>query len=200
MNNRKRELQRRIAYDAARILTELRSDNLAYACRKAAVKYGVTRPQLMPTREEVESALREQQRLVRGEAQSDALRELRQSALEAMRAFHHFQPLLVGSVLQGTADSNSHVALHLFADTPEEVIFSLSDLNIPWTEKQRAITFTDGTRVSLPCFQFNANHIRFDVIVFPNGQPHKCPLDSMNNRPLEGANLKQLKALLVSSE
>jgi hypothetical protein len=200
MTNGKRVLQRRIAYEAARLLTELRSDNLAYACRKAAAKHGVTRPQMMPSREEIELALREQQRLVVGDKQYDALRQLRNNALEAMQALHHFHPLLVGPVLRGTADSNSRIELHLFADTPEEVLFTLSDLHIPWQEKQRNMAFSDGSHGLLPCFQFCADMIQFVLVVFPPGNKHKRPLDPLDNRPFEGASIKQLGEILAGDQ
>ncbi|MCU7882224.1 MAG: hypothetical protein KZQ60_18145 [Candidatus Thiodiazotropha sp. (ex Lucinoma aequizonata)] len=54
MGSSKRELQRRIAYEAARILTEFHSDNITHACQKAAAKYSVTRRQMMPSRQEIE--------------------------------------------------------------------------------------------------------------------------------------------------
>ena len=198
MANGKRALQRRIAYEAARLLTELRSDNIAYACRKAAAKHGVTRQQMMPSREEIETALREQQRLVRGDEQFDALQQLRRAALEAMQALRLFDPQLVGPVLQGTADRNSGIELHLFADTPEDVLFALSDLHIPWQEKQRTLPFSDGSRESLPCFQFSADGVRFELIILPRGNRHKRPLDPLDNQPLEGANLKQVTEILQS--
>ncbi|MET0089249.1 MAG: hypothetical protein ABW068_04375 [Candidatus Thiodiazotropha sp.] len=198
MNHKKRELQRRIAYEAARILTELRSDNISYACRKAAAKYGVTRPQLMPTHQEIDEALREQQRLIRGGAQTDALRALRQSAVGAMRSLQPFHPQLVGAVLDGTADINSHVELHLYADTPEDVLFTLSDLHIPWSEKQRLLSFSDGHREHYPCFQFSANDVRFELVVLPTRHLRKRPLGPIDNRPQERVNLKQLETLMAA--
>jgi hypothetical protein len=196
MTTGKRLLQRRIAYEAARIMTELRTDNLAYASRKAAAKLGVTRPQLMPSREEIESALMEQQRLVLGDKQYDALQQLRLDALNAMQSLKQFQPLLVGPVLRGTADSNSQIELHLFADTPEDVLYTLSDLRIPWQEKQRTLAFSDGSHETIPCFRFSANDVQFLLVVFQANGQRKRPLDPLDNRPFEGANLKQLNNLL----
>jgi hypothetical protein len=196
MSSGKRSLQRRIAYEAARILTELRTDNLAYACRKAAAKYGITRQQLMPSREEIEQALKEQQRLVLGDKQHNALHQLRENALDAMQALHRFQPLLVGPVLQGTADDNSHIELHLQADTPEEVLFALSDLHIPWQEKQRHLSFSDGSQETIPCFSFSADGVQYLLIIFPTAKSRKRPLDPFDHKPFQGANIKQLRALL----
>lgn len=196
MSSGKRSLQRRIAYEAAKILTELRTDNLAYACRKAAAKYGITRQQLMPSRDEIEQALKEQQRLVLGDKQHNALNQLRESALDAMQALKQFHPMLVGPVLQGTADDNSHIELHLQADTPEEVLFALSDLHIPWQEKQRQLSFSDGSHETIPCFRFTADGIQYLLLVFPGGKNRKRPLDPFDHKPFQGANIKQLKALL----
>lgn len=196
MSNGKRELQRRIAYEAARILTEHRSDNIAHACQKAAAKLGVSRRQQMPTRDEVELALREQQWLLRGEDQQTALRRLRESAERAMAALRQFNPILVGAVFQGTADSNSHVQLHLFANTPEEILFALRDLHIPWRERQRTLSFNDGSRREIPCFQFTAEGIPFELLALSAETPHNRPLDPLDNQPIQGANLKQLRTLL----
>ena len=197
MSNAKRELQRLIAYEAARILTEYRSGNIAFACQKAASKLGVSQRQQMPTREEVEHALREQQWLVRGDKQQAVLRELRQGALQAMQALRQFNPLLVGSVYDGTADSNSHTQLHLFADTPEAVLFSLSDMHIPWQERQRKLSFSDGHQREIPVFRFSANGVLFELLVLPAETPHARPLDPLDNQPIQGANIKQLNALIT---
>jgi hypothetical protein len=197
MSSSKRELQRRIAYEAARIMTEYRSDNIGHACQKAAAKLGISRRQQMPTRDEVEEALREQQWLLRGDEQQQVLLRLRQSALQAMQALHRFNPMLVGSVFQGTADTNSHVQLHLFADTPEDVLFALSDLQIPWQERHRTLNFRNGGRQEIPCFQFSADGIMFELLVLSAQMLHNRPLDPLDNQPIQGANLKQLQALVA---
>lgn len=197
MSKGKRELQRQIAYEAARILTEYRTDNIAYACQKAAAKLGISHRQQMPTKEEIELALREQQRLFRGAEQSAVLQRLRESALQAMQALHRFNPVLVGSVFNGTADSNSHVQLHLYADTPEEVLYTLSDLHIPWQERQRTFNFSSGHRREIPIFQFNADEVVYELLVFPADTPHMRPLDPQDNQPIQGASYKQLTALVA---
>jgi hypothetical protein len=196
MRPRKRELQRLIAYEAARILTELRSDNINYACQKAAAKYGVTKRQHLPNREEIESALKEQQRLIRGNSQTDTLQALRTSALDAMQALARFKPRLVGAVLDGTADSNSKVTLHLLAETPEELLFTLSDLHIPWQEKQHRLLFSDGKKATIPCFLFSADNVVFELLVLPAHNPRNRPLDPLDNHPIEGASIDQLQQLL----
>ena len=192
----KREIQLRIAYEAARILTDNRSDDQSHAIYKAASRLGIHDKRMLPKREEVESVLREQQRLFRGSAQTTALGRLRMSALQAMKALEKFRPLLVGPVYAGTADSNSHVQLHLFADTPEEVVFALADLQIPWQERDRSLKFSAGSHKNMPCFQFNAGDTHFELVVLPSQGPYRRPLDPLDSRPTQGASIKQMALLL----
>jgi hypothetical protein len=196
MKAKKRDIQRRIAYESARILTEYQSDDQIFAMQKAAGKLGITDKRLMPNREEVDLALREQQRLFRGNKQQNALMKLRHSALEAMQALNRFNPLLVGAVYEGTADSNSRVVLHLFCDTPEDLVFALSELHIPWHERERHIKFRDGSHKYMPSFQFTADDILYELIVFTSKGPSNRPTTPIDNRPIQGANIKQLKLLL----
>ncbi len=195
MKANNRESQRRIAYEAARILTELRSGDYNYACQKAADRLGLGNRRLMPNRDEIESALREQQRLFRGEDQATALRRLRRLAMEAMGALTRFKPLLVGPVLDGTADQNSPIRLHLSADTSEEVIFALSDLHIPWDESQWRMKFGDGSKQTIPGFRFQADGTTIELVVLPTKGHFSKPLDPIDNRTTQGATLSQLKQL-----
>jgi len=196
MKATKREIQRRIAYETARILTEYQSSDQAFAIQKAASRLGVSDRRLLPTREEISLAIREQQRLFRGSDQESALEKLRTAALQAMQLLVRFRPILVGPVYEGTADSNSPVRLHLFADTPEEVIFALADLHIPWQERDRLIRFSGGVRKNMPGFQFNANGVMFELVVMPEQGPYNKPLDSLDHQPIQGATIKHLKKLM----
>ncbi|EGV52893.1 hypothetical protein [endosymbiont of Riftia pachyptila] len=192
----KRELQRRIAYEAARILTEQRSGDYAYASRKAANRLGLNDLRQMPRREEIEEALREQQRLFLGEQQTSALQQLQRDALEAMHALSRFLPLLVGAVQAGTADRNSAIQLLLFADTPEEVIFALSDLNIPWRDSEHLLRFGNGHPKPMPSFRFRAGESAFELIVLPPKGRYSRPLEPGGDQPIRGINRDQLSALL----
>ena len=196
MKATKREIQRRIAYETARILTEYQSSDQAFAIQKAASRLGISDRRLLPTREEISLAIREQQRLFRGSDQASALQKLRTAALQTMQLLVRFRPLLVGPVYEGTADSNSPVRLHLFADTPEDVIFALADLHIPWQERDRTLRFSGGGRKNMPGFQFNANGVLFELVVMPEQGPYSKPLDPLDHQPIQGATSKQLKVLL----
>jgi hypothetical protein len=196
MKESKREIQRRIAYEAARILTEYQAGDHIFAIQKAANRLGVNDKRLMPSREEISLALREQQRLFRGDAQASALESLRFAALQAMETLEQFRPLLVGPVYEGTADINSPIRLHLFATTPEEVIISLIDLHIPWQQRDQSMRFTNQTRKSVPGFRSNANGVIFEFVVLPPKGPYSKPIDPLDHHPIQGATIKQLRLLL----
>ncbi|MDJ0805593.1 MAG: hypothetical protein QNJ78_02050 [Gammaproteobacteria bacterium] len=196
----KREIQRRIAYEAARILTDYRSDDLIFAINKAATKLGVHNRRLMPNHEEVDSALREQQRLFRGTEQQSAVKNMRNAALPAMKALKQYKPLLIGPVYEGTADLNSRIRLFLFAPTPEDVALSLLALHIPWHEKDCSIKFTDGSRKIMPSYHFTADGNYFELIVLPDTGFNKRPLDPQEHRPIKGLTVQQLEKLLSHAD
>jgi len=83
---------------------------------KAARQAGLEDANLLPDNQEIEAALREYQELYQKEDQSRHLRELREIAARVMRDFAQFRPVLVGSVLNGTAGQFSDVNLHLYTD------------------------------------------------------------------------------------
>ncbi|MGD8588016.1 MAG: hypothetical protein PVG22_04210 [Chromatiales bacterium] len=196
MKAAKREIQQRIAYETARILTEYQISDQVFAMQKAASRLGINDKRLLPNREEISLAIRQQQRLFRGNEQESALVKLRNAALQAMQFLVRFKPLLVGPVFEGTADINSPVRLHLFADTPEEVIFTLSDLHIPWQERDRIMRFSGGNRKNMPGFQFNANGVMFELVILPKQGPFSKPLDPLDHHPTQGITSKQLKTLI----
>jgi len=150
----------------------------------------------MPTRDEVDAALREQQRLFRGTEQQAVVEKMRSAALQAMQALQQFKPLLVGPVLEGTADKNSRIRLHLFASTPEEVALRLMEMHIPWHEKDCSIKFSDGNRKNMPSFRFTADSDYFELIVLPDSGLNNRPVDPRDNRPITGATIPRLEKLL----
>lgn len=196
MKARNRDIQRRIAYEAARILTENRSADQIYAIHKAASRLGINSKKLLPNRDEVDAALREQQRLFRGDAQQDAVESMRIAALQAMKVFSRFNPLLTGPVYEGTADINSRISLYLFASTPEEVALHLMSMHIPWHEKDCSIRFTDGSRKSMPSFRFVADNNHFELIILSDKGLNNRPTDPLNNKPIKGLTAHQLEKIL----
>jgi hypothetical protein len=200
VKSNKRLVQRRIAYETAKLLTELRSDDHLYAMQKAATKLGISDKRLFPNRSEIDLALREQQRLFRGEEQHITLAKLRQAALQVMRPLSQYNPRLTGPVSEGTADSNSHIRLFLFADAAEEILMTLRDSNISWQESDLNMRFPDAGRKTIPCFRIQPGDTPVELVVLPASPPFSMPLDPRDNQPIKGINTKQLEQLIENEK
>jgi len=188
-------LRRRIAYEAARLMADEGLVDHEHALRKAAARLGVKDRRGWPDPGEVQMALLEQQRLFHPE-QARQLRDLRTHALQAMQALSRFQPRLVGPVLEGSADAASRVLLHLFADTPEEVVHALLEQGIPWREMQRALRFADGVSKTFPSLRFVAGGVPVELLVLSPRELRNPPLNPITERPDRGAGIRQLQSLL----
>lgn len=189
------QLKVQIAQEAARLMSESGLRDYAQARRKAGERFGVRDEQSLPKIGEVEDALREYQRLFRGDAQPDVLRQRRETAVEAMRFFAHFEPRLVGAVLDGTADSHSAVSLHLFSDDPLAVQHFLEESRIPFEESTRRLRF-DRDREPIEChaYAFSADGVPVELTVMRRDALRQAPL--FDDRPVERASLSALMALM----
>ncbi len=195
-NSRHAAVRQQIAREAARIMSNEDHHDYRSACRKAAARLGVRDARCYPKNTDIELALKEYQRLFHGERQSSALYRLRQLAVEAMQSLNRFRPRLVGPVLQGTADRHSGIKLHLFAETPEEVALSLSDMRIPWRELEQTLRYRRGETRRYPIFCFHAGDVAVELIVFPPTGLRDAPLSVLDDQPEQRATLKQVRALL----
>ncbi|AZN37703.1 nucleotidyltransferase [Iodobacter ciconiae] len=152
-------LRAQIAERAARLIAEDLLHDFALAKKKAAKQLGISEGRMMPSNQEIETALANY-RAVYYPEHSNHLNSLRQKALKVMRILAHFHPYLTGSVLSGVAGSNSDINLILFLDDPKSAeIFLLNqqidyDILPPANGRQLAdypsLTFWfDDSQVSL---------------------------------------------------
>lgn len=143
----------------------------------------------------LEAEIRQYQ-LVFKPGQQDVLRELRAEALRAMDFLAEFSPRLVGAVLSGTADRQSTVTLHLFADAPEEVMTFLLARNIPFTESDRRYQYRSGRQERVPVLSLTANDVPFDLVVFGRTGIKEAPVGGGRGSPMSRASLRRLRSLL----
>ena len=195
-NTKDRQMRQRIAMEAARILVDSAMRDYQAAKRKAAARLGAPDTRNLPSNLEIEEALAEYQRLFQSETQPVRLRELRQVALEAMRFLERFQPRLVGSVLSGTAGDHADVQLHLFADTPEEVVLFLFEHNIPYQESERRLRYAKDEYSSYPVYRFLAGGARVDLTVLPVNCLRRSPRSAIDGKPMHRAPMLEVEALL----
>ena len=188
-------VRRRLADEAARLLADEGVAGYAAARHKAAQRLGVKDARLWPKGTEIQEALVSRQRLFHRD-QGQVLVGLRQRAAEAMVRFGRFRPRLVGAVAEGTADVGTPVRLHLFAETPEEVILDLLEQGIPWDERLVDLPYADGVHRQRPLLYFVAGKVTFELLVLPPLELHNPPLSPIDDRPERGLDLDELNQRL----
>lgn len=196
---RAHQLRRRIALEAARLISEHGIRDYQLAKRKAARHVGVSEDGYLPRNAEIEDALREHQRLFRAEEQAHALQARRLAARDAMRFLQAFEPRLVGPVLEGTADTHSPVNLHVFDDSPERVTGFLRDHGVAFETRARTLRLDRARSAEFPVLLFDAGGVAIDVTVFPLDALRQAPLDRIDERPQQRASLAALDALLAET-
>jgi hypothetical protein len=122
----------RIAAAAARLMAEDGIDDFALAKRKAAKQLGAADSQALPGNDEIEAELRAYLALYQAEEHPQRVAELREIALDAMRALERFNPYLTGPVLKGIAGPYAEIELQLFPDSVKEVEIFLLDRNLTY--------------------------------------------------------------------
>lgn len=186
--------------EAARLMAEEGIKDYFTAKRKAAQRLGAADTHNLPKNREIQDALLEYQAVFGGEEHLSQLQELRCQAVNAMEFFERFRPRLVGPVLMGTADASSVVQLHLFADTPETVLFFLMDRGIPYDMDEKRLRFGKDGWAILPVFSFMAGATQVELTVFSEYGLREAPRSEVHGRPMERASIDEVRSLLADAE
>ena len=197
---RTRERRHRLAHEAARLMAEGGIRDFHQAKLKAASRLGIFDDASLPRNREIEDALREYQRLFLGDAQASDLRTRREAALRALEFFADFDARLVGPVLDGTADGNSPVTLHLYSDDADAVPRFLDEHRIPIEARTRHLRLDRNREADVPVWLFSAENLTFDLTVLPADALRQAPLSGIDERPMKRASAAQLRALLADEE
>lgn len=196
-SDRQQHNRRRVAQEAARLMTEHGIRDYHHAKLKAAERLGIDDAQALPRNQEIEDALREHQRLFLGDRQPALLQARRTAAVEAMHFLAPFEPRLIGAVLDGTADEWSAVCLHVFSDDVDAVHHFLHERGVPFETSSRRLRVTRDTQAEYPVLLFAAGELPFDLTVMPRDALRQAPLDRVDERPMRRASLAMVQALLA---
>jgi hypothetical protein len=134
--NRQTGTRARIAAAAARLMAEDGIDDFALAKRKAAKQLGASDSQALPGNDEIEAELRAYLALYQADEHPQRVAELREIALDAMRALELFNPYLTGAVLKGIAGPYAEIELQLFPDSVKDVEIFLLDRNLAYDTQE----------------------------------------------------------------
>ncbi len=196
---RMRQLRRDIAEEAARIMATESQRNYRVAKQKAAARIGISSKLALPSNREVESALRAYQGLFGGQQHEHQLEILRETALKVMRALEAFGPRLVGPVLDGTADRNSRVSLHLFSDPTDEVVLDLGERGVVYRQEERTIRWHDGTHRRIPLLVTEADGITVELALFSKKDQRQAPPCPIDGHPQRRAPIAEVECLLAGA-
>ena len=197
---RTRERRQQLAHEAARLMAEGGIRDYHQAKLKAAQRLGIHDDASLPRNREIEEALREHQRLFAPSDQPTELRRRREAALRALEFFRDFEPRLVGAVLDGTADANTAIALHLHDDDADAIPRWLDEHGVPALARSRRLRLDRERDADFPVWLFSAEELGFDVTVLPADVLRQAPLSGIDGKPMRRASATQLRALLAEDE
>jgi len=185
-----------VAQEAARIIVNQGIRDYGLAKKKAAERLGFTTRGSLPGNAEIERAVGEHLQIFAGESHADWLRSLRLAALSAMELLSSFAPRLVGPVLHGTADMNAAVNLHVFADSPESVAYSLQDRGINYRAYERRLKSRRDRTETYAGYEFHHGEAAVQATVFPVDGIRQAPISPVDGRPMKRADARALRELL----
>jgi hypothetical protein len=198
-NQRSRKNEReRIAHLAARIMVEDGVEDFGLAKRKAAHQAGVSNTHQLPGNDEIEKALHEYQQLYRADEQRDRLRELRETALRAMRELAAFNPYLTGSVLTGSAGKYADINLQVFTDNAKAVEIFLMERRMQYRVSESTL-YCGDERLNVPVFTVDDDGVEIEIAVL-TPMDLRAPLKtSPEGKAIERARLSAVEELLEAT-
>lgn len=190
-------MRSRIAQLAARLMAQDGISDFALAKRKAARQLGADDTQNLPNNNEVEQALRDYHAIYQAQEQPARVRALREQALQVMRELSHFDPLLIGSVLSGTATRFSDINLLLFADDLKDVEIFLLNRNTLFKSGERRMMFSDGPHMVPVLTLSDVGPAEVDAMVLRPDDRRRLPRGVGDGRGVERARVPEVEQLLL---
>ena len=185
-----------VAQEAARLIIDHGIRDYRVAKQKAAERLGVVGRGSLPGNTEIEAAVSNHLKIFGGESHDDLLRLMRTAALSAMELLSDFTPRLVGPVLAGTADENSSVNLHVFADSPEMVAMEIGDMGIQFRPYERRLKTRRGQVEAYAGFEFDFQNEMMQATVFPVDGIRQAPMSPIDGKPMKRADKDAVQELL----
>jgi hypothetical protein len=185
-----------VAQEAARIIVNQGIRDFGIAKKKAAERLGLGDRGSLPGNVEIEQAVSEHLQLFAGDSHADLLQTMRQAALSAMELLSAFRPRLVGPVLNGTADANSVINLHVFADSAESVAHALDRHGFNYKSYERRLKSRRDRAETYAGFEFHHGEAAVQATVFPVDGIRQAPISPIDGKPMKRADEKAVRELL----
>ncbi len=195
--NKNDRLRQALAMEAAKIIATEGVRDYQQAKRKACERMGNSIHGSLPSNIEIENAISAFQHIFLSN-HDEIILELRKTALVIMRCLQEFSPCLVGPVLEGTANADTPISIHVYSDVIEEVAETLEqqviDLKI---EEQRLKLGKEF--IFKPTIVFYYNEHELSVTIFSLRQQHQRVKSKIKNSSMQKINLKNLEKLIATS-
>ncbi|MBW7930897.1 MAG: hypothetical protein H3C57_06285 [Gammaproteobacteria bacterium] len=186
-----------VAQEAARLMQEHGQRDFRAAKAKAGQRLGLADQGVLPSNEEVASAMAAHNRIFRGEDHEGILDALRRAALGLMNELAAFDPRLVGTVLSGHANETGVIELHVFSDAAEEVGTLLDEIGLPKRACDNRLRIRSDEWKSFPGYHCRQGDFEFTLSVFPERGRGNAPLSAVDGRPMRRAKPREVAALLA---
>lgn len=193
------KVRQQIAVETARLINEEGIDNFQYARKKAAHRFGISDEHLFPDNEEILEQIKIHQLLYQNSTHKVILKELRQTALNAMKLFKQFKPRLIGSVLSGHAHEQSSIDILVMVNSPEEIAMRLLEHEIPYQLQDWKLFSGKHHYQLIPVYQFYAGNYQVKLITLAENNRKVIPLNPINWKAMQKVSTKQLDALLTDT-
>ena len=149
-----------------------------------------------PSNAEIHEALLDYVKNIAPEENQSQLKIQRKIALEAMTFLADYEPLLTGLLLDNIASPHIAITLHLFASTHEEVMFFLSNKEIPYETEEATLKIAKGY-TQYPCISFFVDDTKLELIIFPNERGHRQPpVSAVTDKAMKRVTIKNFKNTL----
>ncbi len=189
-------LRAQVAQEAARIIAEHGIENFRQAKIKAAERLNATRDAALPNNREIEAALKAHHTLFEPDDHSKWIAQLRRTALAAMKLLDAYSPRLVGPVLAGTANEDSAILLHVFADNPDDIYFYLETEGFRTSQGERRYKSRGKSGDRYPFLAFDFGDDLVEATMFPFDGLRQAPTSPVDGKPMARASAAQVEKLL----
>ena len=191
-------LRAELAQAAARIICEQGVKDYAAAKSRAAEQLLGHQRGPLPSNSEIADCVLDYLRLFQEQEWLQRLRQMRQTALQAMQLTQDFDPRAVGAVVNGLATIRSVVSLHLFCPFDEAIDFFLGDRNIPYDHDEVRFKHPAGHELRKPCCVFMAQDVEVQLVVFAEHEKRWSPLSAIDGKPMQRWDVAALKSSLMA--
>lgn len=181
---------------AAKILAEEGINDYLLAKQRAIQRLHLPAKTGLPKNSEIHKYLAEHLEIFDRNRLTSRQAQFRKLAQEIMDMLEEFQPLAVGSIVDGIITKSSRLQIHLFASTPEHVATTLMEKNIPYQLTEQVIRYTATKTENKPAYNFLMGDTPVSLCVFSENERRKIPIDPITGKSTERISLNSMKNIL----